>query len=61
MASKLEKGQERCGEFARYASFCEAFAATAEEPIEKAALLEMAERWRELAKETDVRARWMFE
>jgi hypothetical protein len=61
MASKLERSQERCGEFTRYASFCEAFAATAAEPIEKATLLEMAERWRQLAKEVDVRARWLFE
>jgi hypothetical protein len=37
------------GEFSRRAAFCRTFAATLAEPSHRAALLEMAEKWQELA------------
>jgi hypothetical protein len=37
------------GEFMRHANFCAFLAASVLEPVEKAALFEMGERWREFA------------
>jgi len=42
------------GEFMRHANFCDALAVAVKEPAEKAALSEMAERWREFAKHVPV-------
>lgn len=42
-------------EFSRRAAFCLTFAATIADPGYKAALLDMAERWRQLAEEAKQR------
>jgi hypothetical protein len=42
------------GEFMRYANFCDALAVSVEEPAERAALSEMAERWREFAQHVPI-------
>jgi len=42
------------GEFMRHANFCDALAVAVEEPAERAALSEMAERWRELAQRAPI-------
>jgi len=49
MKNKIESAHTNCGEFLRHANFCEALAADLAEPVDRAALGEMAERWRELA------------
>jgi hypothetical protein len=50
MRSKVESAETNCGEFLRHANFCDALAAEVAEPVDKAALCEMAERWRDLAR-----------
>jgi hypothetical protein len=50
MRNKLELAETNCGEFLRHANFCDALAAELAEPVDKAALCEMAERWRDLAR-----------
>jgi hypothetical protein len=55
MRTRDEFVQVKCGEFLRHANFCDALAADVEEPVEKAALIEMAERWRELAQHVPTR------
>jgi hypothetical protein len=42
------------GEFMRHANFCDALAVAIDEPAEKAALCEMAERWREFAQHAPI-------
>ena len=49
MRNRIEIAEINCGEFLRHANFCEALAVDLAEPVDKAALSEMAARWRELA------------
>jgi hypothetical protein len=50
MRNKIELAETNCGEFLRHANFCDALAVDVAEPVDKAALSEMAERWRDLAR-----------
>jgi hypothetical protein len=50
MRNKVELAETNCGEFLRHANFCDALAAEVAEPVDKDALCEMAERWRDLAR-----------
>ena len=50
MRNKIELAETNCGEFLRHANFCDALAVDVAEPVYKAALCEMAERWRDLAR-----------
>jgi hypothetical protein len=49
MRNKIETAEINCGEFLRHANFCDALAVDVAEPVDRAALSEMAARWRELA------------
>jgi hypothetical protein len=45
----MEVAETLYGEFLRHANLCDAMAVDLIEPFDKAALLEMAQRWRDLA------------
>jgi hypothetical protein len=49
MSNMIEIAEVNYGEFLRHANLCESLAVDLVEPIDQAALLEVAERWRELA------------
>jgi hypothetical protein len=49
MSNRIEAAETLYGEFLRHANLCDALAVDLIEPVNKAALLEMAQRWRELA------------
>jgi hypothetical protein len=49
MSNMIEIAEINYGEFLRHANLCESLAVDLVEPIDQAALLEVAERWRELA------------
>ena len=51
MQNKSELVETRRGEFMSHANFCDALSMTLEERTDKAALSEMAERWREFAQD----------
>jgi hypothetical protein len=50
MQDRISSAQAKYGEFLRHASFCDALAASMVEPVDRAALAEMAKRWRALAR-----------
>jgi hypothetical protein len=57
MQNRTDSAQAKYGEFLRHASLCDALAASVAEPVDRAALGEMANRWRALARYTRRQAR----